>query len=191
MKKSIITIAGKLGSGKSTTAKKIAERLGYTHFSSGDFYREAAVARGMTVTELNQYAQTNPEVDFEIDEILRHKGEVLDSLVIDSRLAFRWILGSFKVYLDIDPLLAAQRMLKDRENNPERQASEKSNTLEEMVADAKMRLDSEKERYQKLYGIDHTDPKHFDLVIDTGSYTIDEVVNIILEAYKNWLTKKA
>ncbi len=191
MKKNIITIAGKLGSGKSTTAKKIAERLGYTHFSSGDFYRDAAVARGMTVTELNQYAQTNPEVDFEIDEILRHKGEVLDSLVIDSRLAFHWIPQSFKVYLDIDPLLAAQRMLKDRENNPERQASEKSNTLEEMVADAKMRLDSEKERYQKLYGIDHTDPQHFDLVIDTGSYTIDEAVNIILEAYKNWLTKKA
>ncbi|MEZ4103369.1 MAG: nucleoside monophosphate kinase [Candidatus Paceibacterota bacterium] len=43
MKKQIITIAGKPGSGKSTTAKRLSGELNYAHFSSGDFFRQVGL----------------------------------------------------------------------------------------------------------------------------------------------------
>ncbi|PIW96975.1 hypothetical protein COZ82_02065, partial [Candidatus Kaiserbacteria bacterium CG_4_8_14_3_um_filter_38_9] len=39
-RKHIITISGRPGSGKSTTADKVAELLGYTRHSSGDMVRQ-------------------------------------------------------------------------------------------------------------------------------------------------------
>ena len=39
-KKHIITLSGRPGSGKSSTADKVAELLGYTRFSSGNMVRE-------------------------------------------------------------------------------------------------------------------------------------------------------
>ena len=44
MKKEIITIAGSLGSGKSSTARAVASALRFRHFSSGDLFRQIAVS---------------------------------------------------------------------------------------------------------------------------------------------------
>lgn len=87
MNKKIITIAGKLGSGKSSTAKRIAKELGYTHFSSGDFLRKVAESRGMTIKELMLAAEQDPQIDHDIDQVLKEKRKE-ENLVIDSRLAF-------------------------------------------------------------------------------------------------------
>ncbi len=56
-KKEIITICGSLGSGKSSTAKLVAQKLKYQHFSSGDFMRKIALERGITLNELNVQAE--------------------------------------------------------------------------------------------------------------------------------------
>ena len=52
MKKEIITIAGANGSGKSSTAKKIAQQLGFKHLSSGDLMRQIAKENNITLEEL-------------------------------------------------------------------------------------------------------------------------------------------
>lgn len=90
MKKEIITICGGLGSGKSSTAKKVAEVLGFKHFSSGDFFRQVGVELGLSVNEINKRAETDPEIDYRTDQKLR---DLKDSskVVIDSRTAFHWI----------------------------------------------------------------------------------------------------
>ena len=49
-----ITITGKLGSGKSTVAKKLVELYGFEIFSTGAILRAAAAERGMDVLELNK-----------------------------------------------------------------------------------------------------------------------------------------
>src|SRR5690606_27677648 len=110
MKKNIITIAGDLGSGKSTTADLVAKLLGYERFSSGSFMRDMAAKKGVTVVEFNQMAEKDPKIDTEIDTTIQRIGEEKDNLVIDSRTAWHWIPGSFKVYLSLDPKLAAERM---------------------------------------------------------------------------------
>jgi cytidylate kinase len=186
-KKHIITIAGRLGSGKSSTANKLAEKLIYQRFSSGDFMRAIAEKHTVTLQELSEMAERDPSIDHEIDAEVKNAGEK-DNLVIDSRLAFHWIPQSFKVYLYLRPEVAADRILIDAENNPNRYSEGFSALTKEAITESiTTRLESEKKRYQSLYTIDHTNPDNFDLVIDTEKNNLDEVVEIILEKYKVWL----
>ena len=191
-KKRIITVGGKLGSGKSSAAKRIAQVLGWEHFSSGDFLREVARRRGMSIRELMIAAESDPSIDEEIDALLRKKGEEGDMLVIDSRLAFHWIPHSFKVFLEIDPELAAERMFADLSQNEERRSSEKAQTAREMLREMEERHASDRKRYARLYNIDHTDHSHFDLVIDTGKreHPLEKVVEMIICEYTKWFQAK-
>ena len=50
----IITISGTPGSGKSTVAKMIATKLGFKHYSTGDFMRQMAKERGISLEELSK-----------------------------------------------------------------------------------------------------------------------------------------
>ena len=182
--KKIITIAGKLGSGKSSAAKQVAKMLNLQHFSSGDFLRQVATERGVNIKELIIAAETDPQIDYDIDAVLQSKSNEED-LIIDSRLAFHWIPESFKVYLEIDPNIAAERMLIDLDTNESRQQSEHAKNLSEMKQNMIERHESDVKRYQNLYQLNHTDHAHFDLVINTGDpkNNLDEVVKQIINGY--------
>ena len=184
-KKRIITIAGKPGSGKSTTANKVAEALGFTRFSSGTFMREIAQKRGLTLKEINLLAEKEPAIDYEVDTSLRKLGEQ-DNIVIDSRLAFHWIPESFKVYLDLDLDLAAERIFQNM--NQERvRSGENASSVHEVLIRLHDRLSSERKRYKKLYGIDPYDAAHFDLVLDTAENKPDAIAKEIVDAFTAWL----
>jgi len=189
-KKHIITIAGKLGSGKSSTAKKVAEILGYRHFSTGDFMRSMAHEKGVTLGEFSKMA----EEDFSIDKILDDKNlEVgkMENVVLDSRLGFYFIPNSFKVFLDLSPDVAAQRILIDKKINPNRHTEANNfDTEEEIKEKIILRLESERKRYKDLYGINNqTAHENFDLVIDTENISLEEVCKKVIEEYNNWLNK--
>ncbi len=189
MKSHIITIGGKLGSGKSSTAKALAERLGYTHFSSGDFMRSLANDRGMTLQELGAQAEIDTSIDYAIDEKVRDAGKY-DHRIIDSRLAFHFIPHAFKVYLELASDIAAERIFHDKKLNPNRHTEDTADTIEEIKESITTRLASEKKRYHDLYGIDHTDHSKFDLVIDTSTASLPQVVEQILHAYDAWLASE-
>lgn len=188
-KKKIITITGRPGSGKSTTAKIITSKLGYTHFSAGDLFRSVAKEQGQDITTTNQEAEKEngiPRIDQLLDQTLRNLGATGDRLVIDSRLAWHWIPDSFRVYLDLDLQTAAKRILKDI--TPERKQAENiSNDPEVYTQELKERLASETRRYKKLYNADPYDHSNYDLVVDTKANDIDTVVNLILNQYQEWL----
>lgn len=188
MKKEIITINGTIGSGKSSTADLVAKKLGFTRFSSGDFMRKIALEMGISLNELSKKAETDPETDKKIDEEVRRAGEK-EKIVIDSRLAFHWILNSFKVYLDLSPEIAKERILNNLKENTLRKQSEESSTSEEIYQKIISRLESEKKRYKELYSIDHTDKNNYDLVVDTEKNNLEQVVEIILREYKKWREK--
>ena len=71
MKKNIITVAGRPGSGKSSTAKLVANQLGFEHFSSGDLFRSVAKERGVDVLQANLSAEENADIDHLVDGRLR------------------------------------------------------------------------------------------------------------------------
>lgn len=52
-KKHLITITGKIGSGKSSTVRELAKCLGYETFSAGDTWRALAKERAMTIKDIN------------------------------------------------------------------------------------------------------------------------------------------
>ncbi|MFA6514814.1 MAG: cytidylate kinase family protein [Candidatus Paceibacterota bacterium] len=190
-KKHIITIAGKLGSGKSSTAKMVAEILNYKHFSTGDFMRSIADKRGISLGDLSQIAETDPSIDKELDD---HNIEIgnMNNIVLDSRLGFYFIPDSFKVFLELDPETASERILEDKKNNLNRskEATGAFDTKENILEKINHRLLSERKRYKELYGIeDQTSHDNFDLVIDTKEINLKDVSNKIIEEYSNWLNK--
>lgn len=184
MKKEIITICGGLGSGKSSTAKRVAEELGFQHFSSGDFFRQVGLELGLSVNEVNKRAETDPEIDYKTDQKVRDMGNK-SKVVIDSRTAFHWIPDSFKVYLDLSPEIAKNRVMNSLTENALRGQSENVSSAEEAFQKMQERLESEQKRYWNLYKINNRDMSQFDLVIDTEKNNLEQVVKIILAKYRN------
>ncbi len=183
--KHIITIAGKPGSGKSTTSKGLASSLGYLHFSSGDFFRAIGKERGFDVLATNLLAEQEKDIDEAVDQKLRELGEKEDQMVIDSRMAWHWMPYSFRVYLDLDLSVAAERILKHID--VARHAAEFIPDSPVLYAKTLQdRLDSESKRYMNLYNANPYDPANYDLVVDTAEHDIDTVQKIILEAYTKW-----
>lgn len=186
MKKEIITINGFPGSGKSSTADLVAQKLHFKRFSSGDFMRSIALDRGVSLNDLSINAEKDRSIDDSIDKKVKKAGE-MNQVVIDSRLAFHFIPESFKVYLDLPPEIAKERILNNLKTNKLRQESEGSTSSEEIYEKITKRLESEKKRYWNLYRIDHTDKKNFNLVIDTNKNNLGQVADIIVSEYKKWL----
>lgn len=185
-RKHIITLSGKPGSGKSSTADRVAEMLGYTRYSSGDFVRELIRKRKMTLAQFNTLAEAKPEVDHEIDDELRKLRDQND-IVIDSRLGFYWIPESFKVYLDLDPDVAIARIYKDTNLNTLRSTSGEGTTMDDVIEQVESRMQNEKRRFKKLYGINPYATANFDLIIDTSRHSPQTVALTVFDTYKKWL----
>jgi cytidylate kinase len=184
MKKDIITITGLPGSGKSSAAKGVARALGYDHVSSGDLFRKMAADRGLSVEAINIAAETQKEIDLEVDKWIEKLGRERSGFVIDSRIAFHWIPESFKVFLDLDLLKGAERTFAQIQR--EGRTSQAGSSVEEIYQNTVRRLESEKKRYWDLYAVDYTDTSHFNLVVDTGKNDLGRVIDIVVHAYTAW-----
>ena len=164
-----ISLAGDLGSGKSTVGKILSQKLGAEVYSTGTIQRQIATEMGMTTLQLNQYMETHPEIDGKIDDGLRALEHSEKNLIIDSRMAWHFVPSSFSVYMAADPFVSAERILKaGRESEPFK-------TVEEAVASISDRRKSEMFRYSRLYGVNIKDLENYDYVIDT-SYIPPEIV---------------
>jgi cytidylate kinase len=184
----IITFAGDLGSGKSTTAKMVAKLLGFRHESSGDYARSLATANHKSILQAGLDAEKDPNSNFDdqIDQWIRDQGKE-GNLVIDSRLASHWLPNSFKIFLSVDHEEGKRRMFESLKNDDNRQKSEDAQTPEEMGQKRIARYESDTRRYKKKYGIDYEDLSGYDLRIDTTNIDKIDVVDQIIAAYDKWL----
>ncbi|MFT5849720.1 MAG: cytidylate kinase [Patiriisocius sp.] len=186
-KKHIITLSGKPGSGKSSTSDKVAEMLGYTRYSSGDFVRNIVKKKRITLAQFNQMAASNHALDEEIDEELRKLRDQKD-IVIDSRLGFYWIPESFKVYLDLDMDVATVRIYKDAISNEGRSdGAGLAGSIADVQKQVQSRLNNEKRRFKSMYGVDPYKNTNFDLVINTARHSPQTVALTVFDNYKKWL----
>jgi cytidylate kinase len=172
----IITISGRPGSGKSVVAARVADALGLEHVSAGDFMRDMATERGLSILELSRSAEAGDEIDREIDARTARLAEERSDFVIDARLGWHFVPESMKVFLEVRPEVAAERIYEAR------RGSEHENvTLEETEAAIELRTESEKKRYLTYYDLDYTDHSQYDLVLDTSEKSIEQVVQEILD----------
>lgn len=170
----IITISGRPGSGKSTVSKLVAKNLSLKHYSTGDFMRQMAKDKGMTLLELSKQAEKDKRIDEELDERQRSLALNENYFVIDARLGFYFIPFSFKVFLFVSKEEAAKRIAK-RENLSYEDALKQSTT----------RINSEHKRYKELYGVDYEKEKYFDLIINTDDKTPSEICDLIVNTTKS------
>lgn len=171
----IITISGRPGSGKSAVALRLAAKLGWRHVSAGDFMREMASERGMSILELSRAAEDGDSIDREIDARTVRLAEDSDRFVMDARLGWHFIPQSFKVFLEVDPEVAARRIYEAG------RGTERENiTLAETERAITSRTESERKRYLGYYGLDYADHEQYDLVVDTSELSIDQVVDEVL-----------
>lgn len=181
----IITISGTPGSGKSTIARAISKEFNLNHLSAGDFVRQLAEERNMTLIELNKLAETDPSIDKEIDNRTKKLAKK-DNFVIDSRLAFHFIPDSVKVFVKCSDEVAAERIHRDTLNSL-RSSEDRISSLEDAVDSIKRRKISERKRYESYYNIDIDDESNFDIVIDTSNLGIQEGIDIAIEKVRPFL----
>lgn len=175
-----ISLAGDLGSGKSTVANILIDRLQAEYYSTGAIVRSIAARHGMSVVELNIYMETHPEIDTEIDNGLVELGNADKSMVIDSRMAWHFTKGTFKVYLSTDVETSALRIMGANRHG------EHAATLEDTISETKARRESEKKRYKKQYGVDIKDLSNYTLIVDTTVATPAQVAQCILSSLEEW-----
>ncbi len=187
MKKHVITIAGRLGSGKSTVSKLIAKKLGYAHNYAGGLMRQLAEERGLTFEEYHKLMESDPNFDRLVDERQKEFIESQDNIVAEGHVAFFLAPDSFKVFLDLDPHVAAERIFNDLQKNPLRKVERNMETVDEVEKSLEKRLGSNMSRWKEMYGFDYLDKNNFDCVINTEKRSPEEVADLIVEAYEKWL----
>lgn len=186
-RKHIITISGKPGSGKSSTADRVAEMLGYTRYSAGDMARRIVEEMDITLAEYNRRAESDHSLDHRVDDSLRDLRDKTD-IVIDSRLGFYWIPESFKVYLDLDMDVATARIYKDAVSNANRaRGGGTAKSVREITQQVRSRMQNERFRFRSLYNVDPYNTTHFDLIVDTSRQSPQSVALAVFDTYKAWL----
>lgn len=137
--------------------------------------REMAEERGLTILELSHLAEEDDAIDLEIDARSARLGESDVGFVMDARLGWHFVPNSIKVFLDVQPEVAASRIF-----GAGRETERENIDLETTIRAIKAREASERERYANYYDLDYTDHANFDLVVDTSELTPEEVVATVL-----------
>lgn len=173
----VITIDGPSGAGKGTLANFIADELDINCYSAGDFFREIAKDRDLSVEELSE--QADKETDIKVDKRTLEKGLNEDCL-IESRIA-SWVLGDFSdlsIYVKADLEERAKRIFSDLEEE-QRQGEQEVSNIEEAKEKVSKRDKDDKERYEEYYGIDISNIQSYDLVINNTNLSIERQNELI------------
>lgn len=182
-RKDVISITGDLASGQSTVSKMLAEKLNYSLYRNGTYFRELAIKNNMSVTEFGEYVEKHPEIDKQIEKSATEYAKTHKNIVIDAKLGWYAVPESFKVYLKVDMNIAAKRAFAD----PNRKRSENLPTLEAQKEDMIKRTKNDLLRYYKLYNVKRDDMSNYDFILDTGNLSPEQVLLKIIEAYQNWI----
>jgi cytidylate kinase len=178
-KKVVICVSGMTGSGKSTVAKRLADKYGFSYFSGGNALKILAQEEGYNpdVTGWWETAEglrflqrriEDPAFDRRIDEKLLELAEqgnvVLDSWTIP------WLLkGGFKVWLEASPQVRAKRVM-----------NRDSISIEEAMKALTEKDEQTRQIYKNLYGFDlGNDLTPFNLVLATDELNPNEVFHAV------------
>ena len=174
-----ITIAGDLGSGKSTVANHLINNINYRIESAGLIFRRLAEQHGMSAKEFNQFIESNPKYDNMVDDTIKEMGEKEENIIFDSRLAWYFVPKSFKIYMYVDVDTATERIFNDKGRVSE-SYSDMATAKKEIIE----RRESEVLRYKTFYNIDINNYSNYDFIIDTSHATKDEVNDAVLSNFR-------
>ena len=177
--KVVICVCGMTGCGKSTVAKRLAEKYGLKYFSGGNALKDLALGAGYKPAEKGwwetaegmkflQQRMEDSKFDKKVDEKLldlaKQGNGVLDSWTMP------WLLKKgFKVWLEASPRVRARRV-----------AGRDDIRVEKALKILKEKDKRTKVIYKDLYGFDlGNDFSPFNLILDTDELDVDEVFRAV------------
>ncbi|MDP2631155.1 MAG: cytidylate kinase family protein [Candidatus Uhrbacteria bacterium] len=167
-----ITVSGDIGAGKSTFSKRLAQELGIPRIYAGGLMREEATKLNVTLDELSNAWEKNDTGDKELDALVKARSEMLARGVFEGRLAWHFVKNpDVRVFISVDPEIAAKRIWNDS-SNPLRDKYKSIDALKKANLERKK---SETARYKNYYGLDAYDASNFDVIIDSGNLSIEQV----------------
>ena len=169
----IITLGGLAGTGTTTTAELLSEKLDIPYISAGYVFRQMASERGMSVLEFSEFAEGNDDIDKEIDKRQAELAKSSDNLIVEGRLSAYFVEADLKLWL-VTPFDVRSQRIAERESKSVDVASE------EII----VREESEALRYMDIHNIDIKNMDIYDLIINTGTFNPEEVSEIIFTTLK-------
>ena len=169
----IITLGGLAGTGTTTTAELLSEKLDIPYISARYVFRQMASERGMSVLEFSEFAEGNDDIDKEIDKRQAELAKSSDNLIVEGRLSAYFVEADLKLWL-VTPFDVRSQRIAERESKSVDVASE------EII----VREESEALRYMDIHNIDIKNMDIYDLIINTGTFNPEEVSEIILTTLK-------
>ena len=169
----IITLGGLAGTGTTTTAELLSEKLDIPYISAGYVFRQMASERGMSVLEFSEFAEGNDDIDKEIDKRQAELAKSADDLIVEGRLSAYFVEADLKLWLVTPFDVRSQRIA-------ERESKSVDVAREEII----IREDSEALRYMDIHNIDIKNMDIYDLIINTGTFDPEKVSEIILTTLK-------
>jgi len=174
MKYRNIIVAGDIGTGTTTLAKNLADKLGWKIVSVGDFFRKYAKEHNIPLWDKEA---VDDNFEREVDQEITRKLKEEKNLVVDSHYAAWFLKGDnevFKILLLCDKNIATKRIIS------------RKHTHKETPEEVEKRRQGLYRKFKKLYSSEnYEDPKIFNLVIDTTNSSIEETLSIALKAVKN------
>jgi cytidylate kinase len=169
----LITISGVPGSGKTTVAKLLAQRLGLPHVYAGDLFRREATRRGLTLEQFNSLCEQDHSIDRQLDADMAERAR-RGNVVLEGRLAGFLAaenrLDALKVWLDADDEVRARRV-----------AEREHRDWHDVLDANRIRHRSDALRYRMIYGFDLGDTQVYDVVLTTDHRTPEALVEELVE----------
>ena len=177
----VICISGMAGTGKSTLAKKLAQKYGLRYYSGGDALRALATAEGYQSSSNGWWESTeglsfleerkkNPRFDKVVDEkLLEYAAQ--GTVLLDSWTMPWLIKDGFKIWLAASV-----------EKQAERIAQRDHMTIPEALQALKEKESCTKSIYKELYGFSlGEDFTPFNFILDTDALSAEEVFQILCQ----------
>lgn len=170
----IITIGGLAGTGTTTLAEKLSEKLDIPYISAGFVFREMAAEKGMSVLEFSEFAEGNDDIDKEIDRRQAEKAKSAENLIIEGRLSAYFVDNAdLRLWL-ITPFDVRSKRISQREDK----------SVDVAKSEIINRENSEALRYKEIHNIDISNMDIYDLIINSDSFDPESISEIIIQTLK-------
>ena len=170
----IITIGGLAGTGTTTLAQVLSEKLNVPYISAGFIFREMAAERGMSVLEFSEFAEGNDEIDKEIDKRQAEKAKSTDNLILEGRLSAFFVDNADLIICLMTPFDVRSKRIAEREDK----------SVDVAKSEIIIREESEALRYKEIHNIDINNMEIYDLIINTDSFNPESISEIITTTLK-------
>ncbi len=178
VKELVITLAGHHGSGRTTNAKLLAESFGLRYISTGMLFRERADELGVSLEEMNRIAAKDREFDNWLDNRTKEESRKR-GIVIDANLS-AWMAEDpdLRVYVTC-PFEDRVKRIADREGRDYADVERETHAREEL----------ELRRYKEYYDVDIDDLTVYDIILNTGIFSIEASARILKNIVEEYLIR--